>query len=148
LTVVNLLSALWSTFAFLGLLRSGVVGWVMLNTCAPSIYLFAVGFLSRSPTVMVAASVLMFRYGTGGLFAFGWGAYNIIAQIGHILMTLAVIYVIVHVVRSKNWWALGWGMALGLAVLIPMMIAQGWWFDAHPEMLEMLFSGDWGPAGQ
>ena len=148
LTVLNTLATLNSTFFFLGMLETGVVGWLMLNTCAPSVVLFVIGFLLASPLVMVAASVPMFRYGTLGLFAFGWDAYNIIPQIGHILMTLAVIYVMVYIVRSRRWKTLGLGLALGLAILIPFMVVQRSWFNAHPEMLEMLFSGDWAPSGQ
>jgi hypothetical protein len=148
LVVLNGLAALNSTFFFLGMLKAGVVGWLMMNTCAPSIALFVIGFLLGSPVVMVAASVLMFRYGTGGLFAFGWDSYNLIPQIGHILMTLAVIYVLVHVVRNRAWRTLGLGLALGVAILIPLTVVQTWWFNAHPEMLQMLFSGDWSFPGQ
>lgn len=143
LVVLNGLAALNSTFFFLTMLKSGVVGWLMMNSCAPSIALFAIGFFLGSPVVMVAACVPMFRYGTGGLFAFGWDGYNIIPQIGHILMTLAVIYVLVCVVRNRTRRTLGLGLALGLAIMIPFMVVQTWWFDAHPEMLDMLFSGDW-----
>jgi hypothetical protein len=143
LVVLNSLAALNSTFFFLTVLKSGIVGWLMMNTCAPSIALFVIGYLLGSPVVMVAASVPMFRYGAGGLFAFGWDAYNLIPQIGHILMTLAVVYVMVYIVRNRAWKTLGLGLALGLAILIPFIILQTWWFNAHPEMLEMLFSGDW-----
>lgn len=148
LTVANTLSALWSTFVFLVLLRTGVVGWVMLNTCAPCIYLFVIGFLFKNPVVMVASSVLMLRYGTGGLFAFGWDAYSLPMQIGHILMTLAGIYVGATLIRRRAWKTLAWGIVLGLVILVPLMLVQGWWFSAHPETLELLFSGDWGPPGQ
>lgn len=148
LVVLNTLAALNSTFFFLGMLKTGIAGWLMLNTCAPSIALFVIGFLLGSPVVMVAASIPMLRYGTGGLFAFGWDAYNIIPQIGHILMTLAVIYVMAYVVRSRKWKTLGLGLVLGLAILIPFMVAQTRWFNAHPEMLEMLFSGDWSLPGR
>ena len=60
---LNLLSAVWSTFVFLGFLRLSPVEWVMINTCAPSVYLFAVAFLLKSPLLMVAASVWMLRFG-------------------------------------------------------------------------------------
>ena len=141
--VLNGLAALNSTFFFLTMLKSGIVGWLMMNTRAPSIVLFVIGFLLGSPVVMVAACVPVFRYGAGGLFAFRWDAYNLIPQIGHILMTLAVVYVMLYVLRNRAWRTLGLGLALGVAILIPFMVAQTWWFNAHPEMLEMLFSGDW-----
>jgi len=143
LVILNSLAVLNSTFFFLGMLKTGVVGWLMMNTCAPSITLFVIGFLFGSPVVMAAASVMMSYYGTGGLFVFGWEAYNIIPQIGHILMTLAVIYVMVYIVRNRKWMTLALGLTLGLAFLSSFMIAQTSWFNAHPEMREMLFSGDW-----
>jgi len=40
------------------------------------------------------------------------------------------------------------GLALGVAILIALVVVQTWWFQAHPEMLEMLLSGDWGFPGQ
>ena len=141
MAVVNGLSALNSTYVFLGTLKTGVVGWLMMNTCAPSIALFVAGFLLGSPVVMVAASVLMMRYGTGGLFVFDWRGYNLYAQAGHILMTLAVIYVLVDNVKHRRWQALALGAALGVAILVPLTILQTAWFNAHPGMLEMLFSG-------
>jgi hypothetical protein len=148
LVTLNTLAALNATFVFLGVLKVGIDGWLMLNTCTPSIALFVIGFLLGNPMVMVAGSVLMFRYGVGGLFAFGWDGYNIPAQIGHILMTLAVIYTVVHVVRGKRWRTLGLGVLLGLAILIPLTIVQTRWLNAHPKMLEMLFSGNWDLTAQ
>ncbi|MDI6770387.1 MAG: hypothetical protein QMD04_12035 [Anaerolineales bacterium] len=141
LVILNLLAALNSTYFFLGQLGVGAVGWLMMNTCAPSVFLFVLGFLVSSPLLMAAAGVLMFRYGTLGMFVFAWDGYNIIPQIGHILMTLAVLYILVDVIRNRRWRALGWGLALGLAILIPLVFAQNAWFAAKPGVMEKLFSG-------
>jgi hypothetical protein len=56
--------------------------------------------------------------------------------------------VVLYIVRNRTWRTLGLGLALGFAMLIPVMVVQTLWFDAHPEMLEMLFSGDWSFPGQ
>jgi hypothetical protein len=104
--------------------------------------------IDAESAVPVAGSVPMFRYATGALLAFGWDGHNLIPQMEHILMTLAVVYVLVNVVRNRAWRRLALGLALGVAILIPLVVAQTWWFQAHPEMLEMLFSGDWGFPGQ
>ncbi len=140
--LLNTLAVLNSPYFFLAQLRVGVVGWLMLNTCAPSVVLFLLGFLLSNPMTMVAASVLMFRYGMLGLFVFNWDGYNIIPQVGHILMTLAVIYTLVDIIRHRRWKALILGAVLGLTILIPLMALQGAWFNAHPGMLESLFSGN------
>jgi len=148
LVVLNTLAVLNAAFFFLGMLKASFGEWMMMNTCTPSIAVFVAGFLLGSPLVMVAGSVMMLYYGTGGLFVFGWDGYSIIPQTGHILMTLAVIYTAVRVVRGRSWKTLGLGVLLGLAVLISLMIVQTSWFNAHPEMAEMLFSGNWEIPGQ
>jgi hypothetical protein len=67
---ITLLTGLNSTWFFLGRLRVGLTGWLMLNSCAPSIFLFAVGYLLRSPLLMAAGALWMFRYGTLGCSSF------------------------------------------------------------------------------
>jgi hypothetical protein len=138
---LNLLAALNSTWFFLAVLGSGIVGWLMMNSCAPSVFLFVAGFLLGSPVTMVAAGVLMFRYGTLGLFFFGWDGPNLFAQAGHVLMTIAVAYVAAVCLRRGRWTTFGKGLAIGLALLAPYMLAQSAWFAAHPGMLERLFQG-------
>lgn len=144
LAALNTLSAVNSTYAFLALLKVGIVGWLMMNTCAPSIGLFVVGYALASPVVLSAAAVLMLRYGAAGLFVFGWEGVNLIAQVGHIVMTLAVIYVGYRLIRERRWREAAIGAGLGIALLALLALAQGAWFNAHPGMLEMLFSGDYG----
>jgi hypothetical protein len=143
-TALNALAAVSSSHFFLAVLGAGVAGWLMMNSCAPSIALFAAGFVLARPVLMVAGAVMMFRYGTLGLFFFGWQGPNLIAQVSHVLMTLAVAYVAWEVVRSRRFRALGLGTALGLAVLVPYMLAQHAYFEAHPGLLEQLFAGSLG----
>ncbi len=148
LVVLNTIAALNSTYFFLGMLRVGVGDWLMMNTCVPSIALFVAGFLLGSPVVMVAGAALMFRYGTLGLFVFSWEAYNLIPQIGHILMTLAVIYVLADIVRGRRWQALALGLAVGAVILVPLYVVQESWCAAHPDLVQKLFSGNLAPPGQ
>jgi hypothetical protein len=145
LAALNALSAANSTYAFLALLKVGIVGWLMMNTCAPGIALFVLGYALASPVVLTTAAVLMLRYGTVGLFVFGWEGINLIAQMGHIVMTLAAVYVGYRLIRERRWRALAVGAGIGAALLAGLALAQGAWFSAHPGMLEMLFSGDYGP---
>jgi len=148
LVVLNTLMAINSANFFLGMLKTNVIGWLMMNTCAPSIALFIVGFLLGSPVVMVAASAMMFRYGTLGLFVFRWDGFNIIAQVGHILMTLAVVYVVVDVIRNRRWKSLSLGLLLGIVILFPLETIQTMWLVGNPETAEKLFSGNLMPPGQ
>ena len=140
IAALNTLSAVNSSFFFLGQIKTGVIGWLMLNSCTPSIALFLAGFLTGSPIVM-AAAVWLLRYGFVGLFVFPWDSFNLIAQVGHLLMTAAAVYVIVEIIRHKRWRALWTGALIGVAVLVPFMIIQGLWLTAHPEVTEALFDG-------
>jgi len=63
-------------------------------------------------------------------------------------MTLAVIYVLADVARSKRWKTLGLGLLLGIAILIPLTIVQTMWINANPETVDKLFSGSLMPPGQ
>ncbi len=148
LVILNLLMAINSANFFLRLLKANVADWLMMNTCVPSIGLFVIGFLFGSPVVMVAASVMMFRYGALGLFVFPWDGFNIIAQVSHISMTLAVIYVAVDVIRNRRWKSLSIGLLLGIVVLFPLETVQTMWLIRNPETAEKLFSGNLMPPGQ
>jgi hypothetical protein len=145
LAALNALAAANSTYAFLVLLKVGVVGWLMMNTCAPGIALFVLGYALASPVILSAAAVTMLRYGTAGLFVFNWAGSNLIAQIGHILMTLAVVYVGYRLIRERRWREIAIGIGVGAALLVALVFAQNAWFSAHPGMLEILFSGNYGP---
>lgn len=147
ITGLNVLAAANSAWFFMGVLKSGVVGWLMMNTCAVAIALFAAGFLAASPVVMTAAALIMFRYGTLGLFVFGWNGGNLFAQAGHILMTAAVVYVIVDAVRKRGWKTVCLGLLLGSLVLFPLETVQTLWIVANPEAAAGLFSGSLAPPG-
>ena len=147
LVVLNTLMAIMSANFFLGMLKTDVAGWLMMNTCAPSIALFVVGFLLGSPMLMIAASAMMFRYGTLGLFVFGWSGGNLFAQAGHVLMTLAVIYVVADVIRNRRWKTLSLGLLLGMVILFPLETVQTMYFIANPGMAQKLFSGTLMPPG-
>jgi hypothetical protein len=141
LVALNLIMTAMSLNFFLGMLKSGFEGWLMMNTCAPSIFLFVLGFLLGSPPVMVAGAIAMFRYGTLGMFVFSWTGGNIVAQVGHIFMTLAVIYTGVEVFRNQRWKSSLQGLVLAVALLVPFTIVQENWVRAHPELIEKLFAG-------
>lgn len=136
---LNLLAALNSTNYFIRMLGSGPDGWLAMNSCAPSILVFSLGYILRQRAVMAVSAGLMFRYGTLGLYAFPWGGMNIIPQIGHILMTLAVLYFIIRMIRLD-----GAGEIITVFFTALVMLYAEWqgeWFSRHPEVLKGLMQG-------
>ena len=82
---------------------------------------------------------LMFRYGTLGLYVFGWDGMNLIPQAGHVLMTLAVVYFVVRMVRLG---CPGEIITAGLTALAMLYAEWQWdWFGRHPEVLQDLMDG-------
>lgn len=101
LVIINMLLALNSTFFFLGLAKTSVIEWMFFNACAPTIILYVLGYFMRSKIVLALSLPALVFFGTGGLFVFGWQGWELIAQISHIFMTLAVIWIIVDIFKSK-----------------------------------------------
>lgn len=143
IVALNLLAALNSTMYFTRMLGAGLDGWLAMNSCAPSIFVFAAGYALRQRAVMAIGAGLMIRYGTLGLFVFGWQGMNIIPQIGHILMTLAVAYFIVRMVRIGS----AGEVIVALFTAVAMLYAewQGEWFVRHPGVLKGLMRGTLAP---
>lgn len=141
---LNLLMAANSTFYFTGVLGAGLDGWLAMNSCAPSIFIFAVGYLLRQRALVAVGAGCMFHFGTLGLFVFGWeGINNLIPQVGHILMSVAVVYFIVRMIRLHSAEAL---LIAFLAALL--LIYSAWqreWFRAHPRALDHLMNGTLSP---
>ena len=136
---LNLLAALNSTMYFTRMLGAGLDGWLAMNSCAPSIFVFAAGYILRQRAVMAIGAGLMFRYGTLGLFAFGWEGLNIIPQIGHVLMTIAVLYFVIRMIRLGG----ASEIITALFVALVMLYAewQGEWFARRPGVLKGLMQG-------
>jgi hypothetical protein len=140
---LNLLMAGNSTLYFIAQCKTGVTGWLAMNSCAPSIFIFAIGFFLAHRTIMALAAGLMFRFGTLGLFVFSWEGMNIIPQAGHILMTVAVIYFAVKMLALKSF-----DEIIIAAGVVGILLYSGWqwaWFADHPHALEALFNGNTAP---
>ena len=139
LVILNLLMATNSTLYFTTQLKAGLDGWLAMNSCAPSIFIFVLGYIIRNCSVMAVGTGLMFRFGTLGLFVFGWEGMNLIPQAGHILMTLAVIYFMVKMINLRS----GREFIVTAFVVVLMLYAEWqWkWFGRHPGILDALMKG-------
>ena len=140
---LNLAAAANSTMYFTTQLEAGIAGWLAMNSCAPSIFIFSLGYIIGCRIVMAVGAGLLLRYGTLGLFVFGWKGMNIVPQVGHVLMTLALIYFVVKMIRLR-----GWGELFVCAAVPALLFYAGWqgnWLADHPRVFEGLFRGELTP---
>ena len=140
---LNLAMAANSTLYFVCRLGTGFNGWFAMNSCAPSIVVFSLGYILSTRTLMAVGAGLMLRYGTMGLFVFGWDGMNIIPQAGHVLMTLALAYFIVRMIRCGG----AGEIIVCLAIPLVMFYAE-WqmeWLNGHPKVCNALIKGTLSP---
>lgn len=136
--VLNLLAVLNAANYFLFQAKFPVFAWLMFNACAPSVMLYLAGFFTKRYEIMTASIPFLSFFGIGGLFVFGWTGFAIISQVGHILMTLAVIYIIATVIIEKNWKLPLAGFIIGLIVFLAILPIQQKYVKSHPEYLKKL----------
>lgn len=143
LIVLNLIAAANSTLYFTTQLKAGWSGWLAMNSCAPSIFIFSLGYILANRALMAVGAGCMFRFGTLGLLVFGWEGMNIIPQIGHILMTAAVLYFAVKMLRLRS---AGELIISGCVALVLLYSEWQWdWFRRHPGVIEGLMQGTLSP---
>ena len=102
IAVLNLLASLNSTWFFLGMAKVSLIEWIFFNACAPSVFLYLMGYVTRNKIIQAMSIPALAFFGTGGLFVFGWRGGELIAQVGHIFMTLALIWLIYGIFKEKT----------------------------------------------
>lgn len=140
LAILNALNAINSTCYFLGVAHLPLTAWLAFNACAPSVGLYLVGYLCRNEWLMALAIPPLLYFGTGGLFVFGWSGTALNAQVGHILMTLSVAWLVVRcfVVSDAGRRASLLKIVLGLLLACLVVPIQRCYVRAHPEFLSRL----------
>ena len=101
IAVLNALATLNSTYFFLVMAKVSLVEWIFFNACAPSVILYLIGYFTRNKIVQAAAVPALTFFGTWGLFAFGWSGGALFAQVGHIFMTSAALWIIYGIFKDK-----------------------------------------------
>ncbi|MFA5839022.1 MAG: hypothetical protein WC890_00020 [Candidatus Margulisiibacteriota bacterium] len=102
IVVLNTLASLNSTYFFLVMAKVSFIEWLFFNACAPSVLLFLIGYLSKNKIVQAMAIPALAFFGVGGLFVFGWQGSELFAQVGHLCMTSAVIWLIYGIFKDKS----------------------------------------------
>lgn len=136
LVVLLLLTTIQSTFYFFWMLKVKLIEWLVFNACAPSNITFLVGFilflLFKNRIVLHIPILPMFFFGTLGLFVFPWTGMNIIPQIGHLIMTLNIGWVIFLTFKTKDYKVATIGMLLGIVIFSIFIGFQQRYVATHP----------------
>lgn len=136
--VGNIIMMFFSANYFLFMAKFPIIPWLFFNVCFPSALIFLIGFFSKNKTIMAFSIPFLAYFGVGGLFVFSWSDGMIMAQISHIFMTLAIIYTVLEVARTKEWRRSILGFLVGLAVFLIIFPIHQNYIKIHPEYLKML----------
>ncbi len=143
LAILLLVVTLNSTFFFLGKLKVNVLDWVAFNSCAPTSFLylsfFIVFLINKKATCLVLTSLPTFFLGTMSMFVLPWNGDYLFAHIGHIIMTLNLIWVLYVVLKHKNFKALAIGLLIGMLIFVPYIAYVQTYNQAHAEEMSRLF---------
>lgn len=142
IVVVLALLAVNSTYYFLGVTGASVVEWLAFNACAPSIALFIAGYIvyrySDRCWLLIASITPLVFFGTMGLFIFPWDGYNIIGQISHIVMTLAVVWIVLVIRRRAEVKDFFIGLLTTVTLMLPLISLQQLYARVNSEALMRL----------
>jgi len=143
LAILLLVVTLNSTFFFLGKLKVSVLDWVAFNSCAPTSFLylsfFIVFLINKKATCLVLTSLPTFFLGTMSMFVLPWNGDYLFAHIGHIIMTLNLIWVFSIVLKHKNFKALAIGLLIGMLIFVPYIAYVQTYNQAHAKEMSRLF---------
>jgi hypothetical protein len=133
--MLNVINGAWF---FLAIAKFPPVAWLAFNICAPSVAVYLAGYVLKKDWIMTAAIPFLLFFGTGGLFVFGWSGTSIYAQIGHIAMTLATLWIIFKLAAGKKFILPATGFAAGIVLLLFIFPVQQNYVKSHPEYIKIL----------
>jgi len=137
------LITLSSTFFFLGKLKISVIQWVAFNSCSPTSFLYLLLFcaflVKKNASYLMITFLPIYFLGTMSMFVLPWNEANIIAHVGHIIMTLNLMWVIYVIFKHKEYKALGIGLLISILVFVPYIAYVLSYNQAHAEEMLKLF---------
>ncbi|MBN2038461.1 MAG: hypothetical protein JW864_00360 [Spirochaetes bacterium] len=138
IALMNLIIIINAAAYFLFKLKFPFIAWIAFNACAPSVLIFLAGFFSKQRAIMTASLPFLLFFGIDGLFEFGWTGFDIITQVGHILMILAALYIIIIVIIEKKWKPSLAGFIAGLIFFLALIPHQQGYVASHQEFLKKI----------
>lgn len=142
IVILNIIMMFCSSNYYLRIVKFPVTAWFFFNICFFSVLIFLVGFFLKNKMIMSASIPFLTYFGTVGMFVFSWQGMMIIAQIAHIFMTLAIIYIILESIRGKEWKRPIGGFLVGLIIFLLFLPIHQRYIKNHPEYLEQETLGD------
>lgn len=137
------LITLSSTFFFLGKLKISLVQWVAFNSCSPTSFLylllFLVFFVKKNASYLMITFLPIYFLGTMSMFVLPWNEANMIAHVGHIIMTLNLMWVLYVIFKHKEYKALGIGLLISMLLFVPYIAYVLSYNQAHAEEMLKLF---------
>jgi len=137
------LITLSSTFFFLGKLKISLVQWVSFNSCSPTSFLYLLLFLmflvKKNASYLMITFLPIYFLGTMSMFVLPWNEAKIIAHIGHIIMTLNLMWVIYVIFKHKEYKASGIGLLISMLLFVPYIAYVLSYNQAHAEEMLKLF---------
>lgn len=112
-----------STFFFLGELKVSVIEWISFNSCSPNSFLYLLLFILflriKKASCLVITFLPIYFLGTLSMFVLPWNEANLIAHIGHIIMTVNLGWTIYVIFKHKEYIALAIGLLISIILFSP-----------------------------
>lgn len=137
------LITLSSTFFFLGKLKISLVQWVAFNSCSPTsflyLFLFLVFLVKKNASYLMITFLPIYFLGTMSMFVLPWNEANMIAHVGHIIMTFNLMWVLYVIFKHKEYKALGIGLLISILLFVPYIAYVLSYNQEHAEEMLNLF---------
>jgi len=143
LAILLLFVTVSSTLYFLGKLKVSVLDWVSFNSCAPTsllyLCLFIIFLIKKETSLLVITFLPTYFLGTMGMFVMPWTEANIPVHIGHIIMTLNLIWILYVTLRYANYKSLAIGLLISIIAFVPYVGYVLSYNQAHAAEIAKLF---------
>jgi hypothetical protein len=138
-----LLITLASTFFFLGKLKVSAIEWIAFNSCSPTSFLYLILFIifliNKKGALLIITALPLYYLGTMSMFVLPWSGNYVVAHIGHIIMTLNIIWVFFVLLKHKEYRAMALGLLTGMLLFVPFIAYVQTYNKNHEEKLVRLF---------
>jgi len=136
-SILLLLITIQSTIYYLVIRRIKFIEWLFFNACAPSNLAYLIGFvvllITNDLTIIYLGLLPMFFFGTLGMFVLPWKGMNIIPQVGHLIMTLNLGWLIIFTFKVNSFREVAIGLLLSIFVFSIFISMQQMYVKNHPE---------------